>query len=61
MMAMAADYVVFEVNEIVEPGQLNLDDISTPGIFVDAVVQGRTYAEIEKYMEENWKNIGVLR
>jgi 3-oxoacid CoA-transferase subunit A len=43
MMATAADYVVAEVEEIVELGQLNPDCIHTPGIFVDAIFQGVNY------------------
>lgn len=38
MMAMAADYVVAEVEEIVEAGELDPDFIHTPGIFIDALV-----------------------
>jgi 3-oxoacid CoA-transferase subunit A len=43
MMATAADYVIAEVEELVEPGQLLPDQIHTPGIFVDAILQGPTY------------------
>jgi 3-oxoacid CoA-transferase subunit A len=43
MMATAADYVIAEVEEIVELGQLNPDCIHTPGIFVDAIFQGVNY------------------
>jgi 3-oxoacid CoA-transferase subunit A len=43
MMTTAADYVVAEVEEIVELGQLNPDCIHTPGIFVDAIFQGVNY------------------
>jgi acetate CoA/acetoacetate CoA-transferase alpha subunit len=39
MMAMAADYVVVEAEEIVEVGDLNPDFIHTPGIFVDGIVR----------------------
>ena len=39
MMAMAADYVVAEVDEIVPKGQIDPDHVMTPGIFVDALVQ----------------------
>ena len=42
-MATAADYVVAEVEEIVDLGQLNPDCIHTPGIFVDAIFQGSNY------------------
>jgi 3-oxoacid CoA-transferase subunit A len=43
MMATAADYVVAEVEELVELGQLPPDQIHTPGIFVDAILQGEKY------------------
>jgi 3-oxoacid CoA-transferase subunit A len=43
MMATAADYVIAEVEEIVELGQLPPDQIHTPGIFVDAVLEGTRY------------------
>ena len=39
MMATAADHVIAEVEELVELGRLEGDQIHTPGIFVDAVFQ----------------------
>ena len=49
MMATAADYVIAEVEELVELGQLEPDGIHTPGIFVDAIFQGSRYEKrIEK-------------
>lgn len=45
VMATAADYVIAEVEEIVELGALNPDCIHTPGVFVDAVLQGTNYAK----------------
>lgn len=49
MMATAADYVVAEVEQLVEPGQLEPDQVHTPGIFVDAIFQGANYVKrIEK-------------
>jgi 3-oxoacid CoA-transferase subunit A len=41
--ATAADYVIAEVEEMVELGQLDPDGIHTPGIFVDAIFQGTHY------------------
>ncbi len=38
VMAMAADYTIAEVDEIVEVGMIDPDDVHTPGVFVDAVV-----------------------
>ena len=43
VMATAADYVIAEVEEMVELGQLDPDGIHTPGIFVDAIFQGTNY------------------
>jgi len=43
MMATAADYVVAEVEQLVELGQLPPDQIHTPGIFVDAIFEGPHY------------------
>lgn len=39
MMAAAADYVIAEVDEIVEPGQLDPECIITPHLYVDAIVK----------------------
>ena len=43
MMATAADYVIAEVEKLVDLGQLTPDQIHTPGIFVDAILQGSRY------------------
>jgi 3-oxoacid CoA-transferase A subunit len=43
VMATAANYVIAEVEEIVELGNLNPDCVHTPGIFVDAIFQGTDY------------------
>ena len=43
MMATAADYVIAEVEELVELGQLPPDQVHTPGIFVNAIFQGPKY------------------
>lgn len=39
IMATAAKYVIAEVDEIVEPGQLDPEAIVTPHLFVDAIVK----------------------
>jgi len=49
MMATAADYVIAEVEEVVEPGQIAPDHVHTPGIYVDAIFQG---AHFEKRIEQ---------
>ena len=43
MMATAADYVIAEVEELVEVGQLDPDNVHTPGIFVNAIFEGQSY------------------
>jgi 3-oxoacid CoA-transferase subunit A len=43
MMATAADYVIAEVEDLVELGKLDPECIHTPGIFVDAIFQGPAY------------------
>ena len=49
MMATAADYVIAEVEELVELGTLAPESVHTPGIFVDAIFQGVNYEKkIEK-------------
>src|SRR5271154_3653274 len=45
MMATAADHVIAEVEQLVEPGQLPPDQVHPPGIFVDAIFQGANYAK----------------
>ena len=41
LMAMAADLVICEADHIVEPGAIKPENVATPGIFVDYIVQGR--------------------
>ena len=43
MMATAADYVIAEVEDLVELGQLDPNQVHTPGIFVDVIFQGPKY------------------
>lgn len=38
-MAMAADYVIVEAENIVEPGQMDPDRITIPGVFISAIVK----------------------
>lgn len=42
-MAMAGAITIAEVEELVEPGELNADQIHTPGIFVNRLVRGQHY------------------
>jgi 3-oxoacid CoA-transferase subunit A len=43
VMATAADYVIAEVEELVDLGDLDPNNVHTPGIFVDAIFQGTDY------------------
>ena len=48
MMATAGKITVAEVEEIVEPGELDPDSIHTPGIFINRLIQGRFEKRIEQ-------------
>src|ERR1041384_3023410 len=51
MMATAGDYVIAEVEELVELGSLDPDNVHTPGIYVNAIFQGEKYEKrIERRM-----------
>ncbi len=41
VIATAADWVIAEVERLVEPGEIDPDEVMTPGIFVDMVVERR--------------------
>ncbi len=43
MMATAAKITIAEVEQLVEPGELEPDHIATPGIYVQRIVQGQHY------------------
>jgi len=49
IMAMAGKITIAEVEELVEPGELNPDHIHTPGIYVHRIFQGKNY---EKRIEQ---------
>ena len=49
MMAMAGKITIAEVEELVEPGILDPDQIHTPGIYVHRIFEGKNYEKrIEK-------------
>lgn len=48
LAATAGKITVVEVEEIVEPGELDMDNIHTPGIYVDRVIQGTFEKRIER-------------
>lgn len=49
IMAMAGKITIAEVEELVEPGKLNPNEIHTPGIYVNRIFQGMNY---EKRIEQ---------
>lgn len=49
MMAMAGKITIAEVEELVQPGQLDPNEIHTPGIYVHRIFQGSHY---EKRIEQ---------
>lgn len=60
-MALAADLVIAEVDEIVEVGEILPDDVGTPGILVDMIVQGDSFKDREKYFEDLWTRTNKMR
>ena len=49
MMATAARVTIAEVEELVDPGQIDPDHVVTPGIFVKHIIRGKMYEKrIEK-------------
>lgn len=57
-MAMSAKTVIAEAEEIVEPGELDPDEIHTPGIFVHRVIKAKN---IEKRIERLMLNLGKMK
>jgi 3-oxoacid CoA-transferase len=46
VMATAADLTIAEVEQLVEPGQLDPDQIVTPGVYVDRIVLGTAFRRL---------------
>ena len=61
VIAMAADYTVAEVNEIVEVGAIEPIRVGTPCVFVKAVIQGNTFDQHQKVYEDLWIRTGRLK
>lgn len=49
IMAMAGTITVAEVEELVEPGEIDPDEVHTPSIFVQRIIHGENY---EKWIEQ---------
>ena len=53
-LALAADTVIVETNDIVEVGEIDPNDIYIPGILVDYVVKSLTAEEHHEMMGDLW-------
>jgi len=60
MVAMACDYTVAEVEEIVPVGTIPPERVGTPGPFVHAVVKGLSLEEHDDLYRQHWLKIGKL-
>lgn len=60
VMATAADIVIAEVDEIVEIGGIPCENVGTPGIYVDYIVQGHSSEERQEIYEELWISTNKL-
>ena len=58
VMAMAGKITIAEVEELVEPGELDPDHIHTPGIYVHRIFQGSNY---EKRIEQRTVRAGAVK
>lgn len=55
LMAMAGKVTVVEVEQLVEPGEIEPENVHVPGVFVQRIYQGKEYEntiEIPKYATE---------
>ena len=53
-LALAADTVIVETNDIVEVGEIDPNDIYIPGILVDYVIKSLTAKKHHKMMGDLW-------
>lgn len=60
-MALAADTVIAEVDEIVPTGAIDPTAVMTPGILVNYVVKGYTTAERKQIYRDRWVAMKALR
>ena len=60
MVAMACDYTVAEVEEIVPAGTIPPERVGTPAPFVQAVVKGLSLEEHDVIYRQQWLKIGKL-
>ncbi|AIF49650.1 CoA transferase subunit A [Pelosinus sp. UFO1] len=60
MVAMACDYTVAEVEEIVPVGTISPERVGTPAPFVQAVVKGLSLEQHDDIYRQHWLKIGKL-
>lgn len=60
MVAMACDYTVAEVEEIVPVGTIAPERVGTPGVFVHAVVKGLSLEQHDDLYRQHWLKTGKL-
>lgn len=60
MVAMACDYTIAEVEEIVPVGTIPPERVGTPAPFVQAVVKGLSLEEHDEIYRQHWLKIGKL-
>lgn len=60
-VAMAADYTVAEVNEIVEVGMIDPQRVGTPAVFVNAIVQGKNFNDHVATYRDLWTRTGQIK
>lgn len=60
IVAMACDYTVAEVEEIVPVGTISPDRVGTAAPFVQAVVKGLSLAEHDEIYRQHWLRTGKL-
>lgn len=46
MMCTAAKYTIVEAENIVQPGEIDPDQVHTPGVYVHAIIQGKNYPRL---------------
>lgn len=59
-LAMAGDFTIAEVNEIVPVGAIDAERVGCPGPFVNAVVQGYSLEEQHEMYRQLWVKLGRL-
>ena len=60
MVAMACDYTIAEVEEIVPVGTISPERVGTPAPFVHAVVKGLSLEQHDNIYRQHWLKIGKL-